>query len=471
MKKYSLQDKIVFSGIALFFLICVVVSLTLKGTVDTGDSVMHYLFSRYSFAHPSNFLDHWAKPVYVLLSSPFSQFGFAGIKIFNSLMTALTMVFTYLTAKLFIKERTFLSVVFLCTAPLNIVIIFSGLTEPLFAFCLILSLYLFLKGNEKTSLIILSFLPFIRSEGLIILGVYAVYLLLKRKFKLIPLLAIGHVFYSIAGYFFYHDLLWVLNKIPYARLSSDYGSGPLLHFVTQMTYVIGIPIYLLFCFGLIAMIFSFFKKTFRDKKTKYTEDLLLVYGCFIAFFVAHSLFWYFGIFNSMGLKRVLIGVIPLISLISLDGVNFISSFSKNKKISRIVFFVLLALVIIFPFTKNHAAVHWKTEFSLTTEEKIIEEMANDIKAKYPNAVYYYYPRYIAIALNIDHFNSNIKKELHELFDGQAVPDNAVIIWDNYWAVVGDGIPIEKISDDKRFKQVANYEKDETKFVVFVKNKN
>ena len=173
----------------------------------------------------------------------------------------------------------------------------------------------------------------------------------------------------------------------------------------------------------------------------------------------------------MGLKRVLIGVIPLISLICLDGINFISSFSKNKNISRIVVFVLLALVIIFPFTKNHAAVHWKTEFSLTTEEKIIDEITTDIKAKYPNSVYYYYPRYIAIALNIDHFNKNIKKELHELFDGQAVPDNAVIIWDNYWAVVGDGIPLEKISDDKRFKQIATYEKDEIKFVVFVMNKN
>jgi len=460
---------LVFSGIAIFFIVCVIVSLTLKGTVDTGDSVMHYLFSRYSFAHPSNFLDHWAKPAFVLLSSPFSQFGFPGIKIFNSLITSLTMVFAYLVAKKFVKENSYLSVIFLAASPLNIVIIFSGLTEPLFAFFLILSLYLFLKGNEKTSLIILSFLPFIRSEGLIIIGVYAVYLLLKRKYKLLPLLFVGHVFYSIAGYFFYHDFLWVFDKIPYARLSSDYGSGPLLHFVNQLPYVIGIPINFLFYLGLIAMVFSFFKRSFREKKTKYTEDLFLVYGSFIAFFIAHSLFWYFGIFNSMGLKRVLIGVIPLISLISLDSFNFILHFIKSKTSYKIMFFILLAYVIIFPFTKNPASIKWKKEFSPSVDEKLIDEMATDIKVKYPDAVYYYYPRYIAIALNIDHFDKKIKRELPELFDGQNIPDNALIIWDNWWAVTANGISLDKIRNDQRFKEVGTYEKEGAKFVLFVKN--
>jgi hypothetical protein len=318
-------------------------------------------------------------------------------------------------------------------------------------------------------LIILSFLPFIRSEGLIILGVYAAYLLLKRKYKLLPLLLVGHVFYSIAGYFFYHDFLWVFDKIPYARLSSDYGSGPLLHFVNQMPYVIGIPLCFLFYLGLISMIFSFFKRLFRVKKIKYTEDLFLVYGSFIAFFVAHSLFWYFGIFNSMGLKRVLIGVIPLISLISLDGFNFILHFIKSKIIYKIVFFILLAYVIIFPFTKNPASIKWAKEFSPSEDEKLIDEMSKDIKVKYPDAVYYYYPRYIAIALNIDHFDKKIKRELPELFDGQSIPDNALIIWDNWWAVTANGISLDKIRNDQRFKEVGTYEKEGAKFVLFVKN--
>jgi len=443
----------------------------MKGTVDTGDSVMHYLFSRFAFAHPANFIDHWAKPVFVLLSSPFSQFGFAGIKIFNSMVTALTMVFTYLVAKRFLKKNAYLTVIFLCTAPLNVVIIFSGLTEPLFALFLILSLYLFLTENEKSSIILLSFLPFVRSEGLIILGVFAFYLLIKRKYKLLPLLATGHVLYSFIGYFYYHDFLWIFSKIPYAKLSSDYGSGPLLHFVTQMTYVIGIPLYLIFGLGLITIILTFFKKSFRTLRSKYTEDLLLVYGSFVAFFIAHSLFWYFGIFNSMGLKRVLIAVIPLISLISLDGLNHSLSFIKNKNISRVLFFLILAYVIIFPFTGNPAAIKWKKEFSPSHDQLLIDEMVAGIKNKYPDPIYYYYPRYISLALGIDHFNSNIKKELHELFEEQNVPDNALIIWDNWWAVNADGVSLDKIRNDKRFKEVETYQKGEIKLVLFVKNKN
>ena len=70
---------------AWFIVLCLVAIFT-NGTGDAGDSVQHYLFSKSAFKHPELFLDHWAKPIFVLLSAPFAQLGFVGMKIFNCLI-------------------------------------------------------------------------------------------------------------------------------------------------------------------------------------------------------------------------------------------------------------------------------------------------------------------------------------------------------------------------------------------------
>ena len=86
----------------------------------------------------------------------------------------------------------------------------------------------------------LSFLPFIRSEGLVILGIITIYLLYNKQWRLLPLLAIGHLVYAVAGYPEYHSFWWVFSKIPYGTLSSEhYGSGDLLYFVNNFHFIMG----------------------------------------------------------------------------------------------------------------------------------------------------------------------------------------------------------------------------------------
>jgi len=469
LKRIPLYDKFVYFGIILYFIICITISFTQQGTVDSGDSIMHFLYAKYSFIHPSFFFHHWAKPIFVLLSSPFAQFGMTGMKIFNSLVSSLTLLFTFYTAKQFTDKNSFIIVLLLCFAPLNFVITFSGLTEPLFAFFLIFSTYLLVCGREINSSIILSFLPFVRSEGLILLGVFTLYFIVKRKFKIIPFLLTGHVIYSIAGYFYYHDFLWVFTKIPYAKLSSTYGSGPLFHFVNQMTYVIGIPVYLMLIAGLLFMAVSFFHVKYRKMTGKYTEKLILVYGGFLAFLIAHSLFWYFGIFNSMGLKRVLICIIPFIALIGLDGYNFITeNLIKNKIAGRITASIIIAYLAIFPFMSNPASIRWNKEFSLSNDQVLINEMATFVNTNYPGYICYYYPPYISLALNIDHFDSAKRRDLPELYSEIEIPKNSLIIWDNWCAVIENGIPLEKLQQDSRLKEVKEFNAPNSRFVIFEK---
>jgi hypothetical protein len=70
--------------LTLFFCCCWFIYNFSKSDIpaDAGDGIMHYYISNASWQNPSLFLDHWGKPLFILLSSPFSQFGFAGIVFF-----------------------------------------------------------------------------------------------------------------------------------------------------------------------------------------------------------------------------------------------------------------------------------------------------------------------------------------------------------------------------------------------------
>ncbi|MEA3478152.1 MAG: hypothetical protein U9R60_08235, partial [Bacteroidota bacterium] len=120
----------------LLLIYAIVATLTIyffDGTGDSGDSIYHYLFAKFAPLHPQLFFDHWAKPVYVLLVSPFAQFGFIGVKIFNAIVSLLTIFFTFKIVKKLNIKNAIVGAIILIFSPLYFVLTFSGLTEPLFA--------------------------------------------------------------------------------------------------------------------------------------------------------------------------------------------------------------------------------------------------------------------------------------------------------------------------------------------------
>ena len=85
-------------------LVIVVVDIILvflsDGTQGGADDVNHYQLSRYSWQHPHFLLNQWGKPFFTAIMSPFAQFGFTGVRIFNVLAGAATAWFTYRMARL-----------------------------------------------------------------------------------------------------------------------------------------------------------------------------------------------------------------------------------------------------------------------------------------------------------------------------------------------------------------------------------
>jgi hypothetical protein len=294
---------------------------------------------------------------------------------------------------------------------------------------------------------------------------------MTRQWKYLPWLLAGHLVFSIAGFFVYHEFLWVFTKIPYASLANKYGSGSILHYVYQLNYVIGVPLSFLLVAGLISYPWQYLKKRIM----LIPEEYLLVVSGLFAYFVAHSIFWYFGIFNSMGLKRVLLGVLPLICLVALRGYNFIIDVIPEKiKLAKLVVGSLLVIyVLVFPFTHNPAAINWKKDMRLNGEQELAVAVARHVKENpvAPGArLLYFYP-YLSEALKVDHFDSLRRVDLSLANLGE-IKSGDRVIWDNWFAVVEAHVTLDLLLQTQGLVREIDFSSDdgerEVRFVIFRK---
>lgn len=455
------------SIIVLVILITLVFIVNTTG--DSGDSIVHYLYSHYSFTYPEFFFHHWAKPVFVLLTSPFSQFGFKGIMIFNVICTTLTLYFSSLTAKSLNIKNYWVVFVFILFAPLYFKLIFSGLTEYLFGFVLILSIYLIVIKKQIPALILVSFLPLIRSEGLLILGVFGIYLFVVKKYWEILYLLSGQLIYSIIGAFYYKDLFWVFNKIPYANIGSPYGKGSWFDFIHRLNYVIEKPIYLLLFIGAIFTIIVFYRKQFKQQND---IKIILIFGGFISVFIAHTIFWALGIFNSMGLPRVLNAVVPLIGIIATIGLQTITDLFYKPIFKRIIVVSILMLVIIYPFTDRREGVVFNKNLFTIQENNLVDEevvpfLKNEFSNFTENKLFFSHP-YLSLSLDIDYFDSRKHAEIQNI--SNELTTNTLVIWDEWYSVVEGGTQLNELINNPQLIYLKTFERTENnrliKFVVF-----
>jgi len=436
------SNKIVLLILLLHLLVGFLTILLFNGTGDDGDSIYHYLFAKYAPLQHELFFDHWAKPLYVFVASPFAQFGFVGVKIMNLLLVHFTLVITFLIAKTWKKDAQPLVLLFLVCMPLYFTLTFSGLTEPLFAFLLAVVIWLWLKRSIFWSVVLISFLPFVRSEGLFFIGIFGALLFFKKQWKYLPFLLFGSILYGFLGASSHGNVLWVFEKVPYAKLSSTYGEGDFFHYFEQLMYVIGIPLYILFWLGVLSQLIRLWKE-------RISEYTFLVYGGVLAFIIAHSIFWYFGIFNSMGLKRVLLAIAPLLALICLDGFNLIRNSSSliSDQFSNMFSALLISYIVVFPFTNNKAALDIDKDMRLSEKQKLMHEVADFIESDLEIAesrIVTAYP-YACEVLGINCFDPKEKVFLTKS-QLEQLSGNDIVIWENWFAPVEQGVHKNDLED-------------------------
>ncbi|MBI9054197.1 MAG: hypothetical protein JEY96_10305 [Bacteroidales bacterium] len=262
-----------------------------------ADNYSHYRISHFAWKYPKLFLDHWGKPLFTILSSPFSKYGFKGLQFFNVILGFLTSFFAYLTLKKLNYSNSWIVILFILFTPIYTVVLVSGLTEILFGFIIILSIYLFYSKKYIASSIVISFIIFSRTEGFLFFPIFIFAYLLEKKYKAIPFILVGFLVFSLLGYFILDDFWWFFTKNPYAKSTGIYGSGDLFHFIKKTNIINGIPLAIFFILGLLSYCWGIIKSKKISKKI--VVEIALILSGYLIYLAAHSYVWWRGVGASL----------------------------------------------------------------------------------------------------------------------------------------------------------------------------
>ncbi|MCD6200583.1 MAG: hypothetical protein J7K46_02110, partial [Bacteroidales bacterium] len=326
------QEKWMIGVLLILFVVIGTLILLSGGFYGGGDSIAHYRISRYALRYPHLFLDHWGKPVFTILSSPFSWVGFNGTRIYNVIAGLLTAFLTYRTVREEAGKDAWLAVFFVILAPVYFILFFSAVTEITFSLVLIFSVYYIYREKYTAAALIISFLPFARTEGFVIVFVILAALTGYRQYKSIPFLFGGFVLFSLMGWPYYHDPLWVIHEMPYTGAADIYGHGTLGHFIGSAPRIFGIPLLFFWILGVYSLALDILSREKRERALKETWFVVIP---FLAYFAAHSYVWWKGLGGSLGLTRVMAGVVPLVAVTAMRGYRFVSgqiTESVNRKV-------------------------------------------------------------------------------------------------------------------------------------------
>ncbi|MCX6244913.1 MAG: hypothetical protein NTU98_09430 [Bacteroidetes bacterium] len=441
-------EKYLVPFLLLFLLIVfLVISFLSEGFYGGADNINHYFISRYSWQRPELLFDGWGRPLYTILSSPFAQFGFQGIKVFNVILAVLTLWTGYLTARKLNYAPSLLAFVMIGFAPIYFIMIFTGLTEILAGFVLILAVYLFFREKYIASAVVLSFIYFARSEAMIFYPIFLAAYVFKKQYKAIPFLLVGVLFFTVIGGWFFNDYLWLIHKFPYPVHHKIYKeTGPLLHFVNQRDYIFGIPLEILLVLGTIILFRQLFSKQEPVRKQSFYE-LLLILLPFAGYFAMHSVFYWKALGGSIGLIRVITAVMPLAGLICLKGYDFLDQKLKSNPRRRNGAMILTSVIIIIvTFITYHVPVR------LDDSEKTLKAAAGWFKtSEYSKKLVFYTDLNFPFFLDI---NPNDIKRSALLFYARSIPtlpDSCVVVWESHFGPHENEIPLDTILNNKNYR--------------------
>ncbi len=274
---------------------------------DLGDGALHYLQVRFAHAHVHLFFDQWAKPLYVLLGSPFAQAGPIGMVVFNA-------VVAYLTIWGILRIVAPTSMALACLIPVLLFtsvqyagMILSGMTEPLFGLLTIGCIAMLWAGRFVPAMVLLSLAPWSRPEYVAFAPFVLAWVVFNRKWAALPWLLVGAAVYFGMGWLLIKERIWSFARDPYLGVQFDRGSP--WHFVQNAPEVLGIPLLLLAVVCMVGLVRLWFSD--RSARREHGAILLMTVLPVLGIWAIHSYAFWDGGHASAGLLRVIATATPL----------------------------------------------------------------------------------------------------------------------------------------------------------------
>lgn len=452
IEDFFTEKRLLYSLLGSILVIFIAILVFSDGYSGGADSLTHYRFSRWAFSHPEFFLDHWAKPVFTLLSSPFAILGFKSFQLFNILIGIASGYIAFRVAKELKMKSPLLAIVICCFTPVFMINLFSGLTEILFAFTTILTSYLLIKGKYTWGAIVVSFLPLIRTEGIVLLPIYAYFLVHKKHYREIAFILTGFIFYSLAGFVCGKSIFWLITEMPYTGAVDIYGKGTLLHFIKRSPGFFGIPNEIFFVTGLVAGLSLYIRQ-----KKEYSKEFLLVVMPFLTYFIAHTISWWSGVGSSLGLSRYMAAIVPLMAVMATRGLYLFAKMFliifKTEWVRVLALIIGVASVSHIPFVLQNYPI------SLDTTSKTIKAASEWIKAeKLDSAKIYYTDPVFFYFHNINPFDNKKSQASFNSSNNPAEGLNTgdLLIYDEHFSVIA-GVELNKLISNDQLRLLKVFE--------------
>lgn len=413
--------------------------------MDSGDGLAHYFIAQHVWNNPAELINHWGKPLFTLLSAPWTTFGYTGFILFNVAVYILTLWISFRIG----KHVNFDS---LLVSSLPLVLLTSmdyannllgGMTEVLFGFLVIASGFLILKKKWYWFAFVVSFAPFSRSEGQFLIPIAIILLVYAKEFRALPFLLIGFTFYACLGYLLSGDFWWYLTQNPYGDASNIYGHGTWSHYFEFWYVHLGVVGLALLILGLVAFFAGIQRKLYSKDKL-----VLIIYFATIYFGIlgVHIYLWANGKSGALGLTRLAIHGWPGLILALYICFETVVKHKSIKNILSIVLIVVSAITIYdYPLIDDQVF----PRKAKPDEIAIIEGTQHVQSLSSINAyskVYYYHPL-VAYAVGENIKNGSGQFIQQGFYDFEAVigkikPDD-FIVWDSHFGPRDMNFPEDK----------------------------
>ncbi len=439
------------AGMLVYF---ATISQLSEGTYGGADDLHHYRFARWAFRYPEFFVDHWGKPLFTTLCSPFAQLGYNGARLYNVLVAIATAAAAVYLARLRGMRNSLLLIFFVLFAPVFMSLIPSVMTEITGALCLTLALALYFGKKYSWSAAVISFVPLARTEGFLIIPFFFVMLLMRRQWKALPWLVAGLVLFSLAGMGHYKDFFWLITKIPYGSFSADiYGRGSFMFYLGNPAPIIGILLGLLFLVGIALLLVQLIQNRL-SLSGKSVDEFVLILMPVIAIVGFHSLAWYLGT-GALALYRFMAFVIPPAVFFSLKGYNYLEQLiTFGNRSFRLVLKIIVVVAVI-----HSAFVMYRLPVPLSPTAKIIKESCNWLKEHdyIQNKIFYYDPN-VFFFLDLDPHDAGRSRS--EVFDvdnpGRDLQAGSILVWDAHFGPNEGRLPLERLIGNTDFNLLREF---------------
>jgi hypothetical protein len=236
-----------------------------------------------------------------------------------------------------------------------------------------------------------------------------------------------------------------------------YGHGYLLYFVDKVKIITGIPLTIVFLAGLLFILRCTYIHLRKNAFTNlHAAELLLIFGSFCVYFTAHTIFWWKGMFASLGMTRVMAGVIPVFAVGALRGLTIITGiiYKKYKPAAAIIAIIFAFIVLQVPFV-----IFGKVE-KLDPRLITVKEACNWLKENNvsENQVFYSHP-FTVICMDINPYNKSNSRDLMfvptEIIE-EVVPKGNFVVWDSQFGPNEMHTPLERLQDTADFTFIKNF---------------